>query len=86
MGRGKDMKEEYKELIEEIMPGMQCSKKFHCAESGFETLCKARDFWNENYLECLDSSGDSCEYALPVANGNLCQCPLRVYLGKKLGK
>ncbi len=80
------MKEEYKELIEEIMPGMQCSKNFQCAESGFENLCKARDFWDKNYLECLETSSVSCEYALPVANGNLCQCPLRVYLGKKLGK
>jgi len=80
------MKEEYKELIEEIMPGMQCSKKFHCAESGFETLCKARDFWDAKSLECLETSSVSCEYALLVANGNLCQCPLRVYLGKKLGK
>lgn len=80
------MKEEYKELIEEIMPGMQCSKKFQCAESGFENLCKARIFWDEKSLECLDASGDSCEYALPVANGNLCTCPLRIYLRNKLGK
>ncbi|MHC4110246.1 MAG: hypothetical protein ACYSUY_04175 [Planctomycetota bacterium] len=80
------MIEEYRQLIEEIMPGMQCSKKFKCAESGFDNLCKARDFWDENYLECLESYPHSCEYALPVANGYLCQCPLRIYLRKKLGK
>jgi hypothetical protein len=80
------MKEEYKKLIEEVMPGIHCSKNFQCVESGLESLCKARDFRDENYLECLESYPHSCEFALPVANGYLCQCPLRIYLRKKLGK
>lgn len=80
------MKEAYKNLIEEIMPGMQCSKNFTCVESGFENLCKARYCRNENYLECLEPNPESCEYALPNSSGYLCQCPLRIYLREKLGK
>lgn len=80
------MKEEYKMLIEEIMPGMHCSKNFKCIESGFEILCKARKYWNESYLECLESHPDSCEYAVPTGNEYLCKCPLRIYLSDKLGK
>ena len=80
------MKERYKKLIKEIMPRMQCSKKFKCIESGFENLCKTRNYWNDNTLECLESNPDSCEFAVPSPDGCLCRCPLRIYLKEKLGK
>ena len=80
------MKEGHKKLIEELMQGMQCSKKFKCIESDFENLCKARNYWNYISLECLESNPESCEFAVPNRNGYLCRCPLRMYLRERLGK
>ena len=80
------MTEEDKKIIEEIMAGMNCPKNFSCAESGFEILCKARDFGLDSYLECLETDPQSCSFVIPFGNAYFCQCPLRVYLGKKLKK
>lgn len=80
------MKDEDRKKIEEILAGMQCSKNFKCAESGFEHLCRARDFGDEKYLECLEENPWACSFALDFGSGHLCQCPLRVYLAKKLKK
>lgn len=80
------MKEEDRKKIEEIMAGMQCPKGFQCAKSGFERLCKSKDFGLENYLDCLEEIPQDCPFALPFGYGHFCQCPLRVYLGKKLKK
>ena len=78
------MREEDKKQIEEIMGEMKCPKDFSCAESGFESLCKARDEGFEHYLECLEDRPSACTFALPFGYGHFCQCPLRVYLAKKL--
>jgi hypothetical protein len=80
------MKEEEKRIIEEIMAGMQCPKGFRCAESGFEILCKAKDFGLDRYLECLEPDPQSCSFAIAYGSVFFCQCPLRVYLGKKMKK
>ncbi len=72
--------------IEEIVAGMKCPKGFACANSGFETLCKARDFGLEGYLDCLEEEPAACSFALSFGHGHLCQCPLRVYIAKKLRK
>ena len=80
------MKEEDKKIIEGIMADMHCSKNFTCAESGFETLCKARDFGLDSYLECLEPGPQSCSFVIPFGNAYFCQCPLRVYIEKKLKK
>lgn len=83
-GKKPEMREEDRRLIEEIIGGMTCPKGFRCAESGFENLCQARDFGVESYLDCLDQSREHCRFALPFADIYLCQCPLRVFLAKKL--
>jgi hypothetical protein len=80
------LREEDLRLIEEIIGKMACPKGFRCAESGFENLCKARDFGVESYLDCLDVQKSICRFALPFADIYLCQCPLRVFLAKKLRK
>ena len=80
------MDEEVRRKIEEIMEGMNCPKAFRCADAGFEGLCQARDFGLENYLECHDDEPRNCSFALPYAHEFFCQCPLRVYLAKKLRK
>jgi hypothetical protein len=78
------IREEDRRRIEEIIGKMACPKGFRCADSGFENLCKARDFGVESYLDCLDEKRSLCRFALPFADIYLCQCPLRVYLAKKL--
>ena len=80
------MEESVRKKIEEIMAGMTCPKAFRCAESGFEVLCRARDVGHEGYLECLEKRETMCTFALSFGHGRYCQCPLRVYLAKKLKK
>ncbi|MCP4368088.1 MAG: hypothetical protein GY797_08285 [Deltaproteobacteria bacterium] len=80
------MMEEDRKKIKEIMAGMQCPLDFRCAKSGFERLCKAKDFGLESYLECLEENPYDCNFALPFGHSYFCQCPLRVYLWKKLKK
>ena len=80
------MTEEERKKIEELMAGMECPKKFECADSGFERLCKARDFGLDSFLECLEDSPSKCTFALSFGSTYFCQCPLRVYLAKALVK
>ena len=80
------MKDGDRKKIEEIMAGMQCPKNFKCSEGGFEHLCKATDFGLENYLNCLEKNPGNCSFALSFGLRYFCQCPLRVYLAKKLKK
>lgn len=80
------MKDEDRKKIEEIMAGMQCPKNFKCAESGFEHLCKSEDFGALNYLDCLEKDPSSCSFAVLFRHSYLCNCPLRIYLSKKLKK
>jgi hypothetical protein len=80
------MKDGDRKKIEEIMAGMQCPKNFRCSEGGFEHLCKATDIGLDNYLNCLEKNPANCPFALSFALRPFCQCPLRVYLAKKLKK
>jgi hypothetical protein len=80
------MKEEVRKKIEVIMGDMKCPKNFKCAESGFEDLCKAKDVGLDSYLKCLESNPSNCNFALSYGYKHFCQCPLRVYLAKKLNK
>jgi hypothetical protein len=80
------MKDEHKKKIEEIMGAMQCPKDFKCAKKGFGHLCKAKDIGVEKYLACLEEDPSACSFALSFGYSYLCQCPLRVYLSKKLWK
>ncbi len=83
------MKEEDRKKIREIINGIQCPKNFRCAESGFENLCKAKDFGDEQRLHCLAAASEPCSFAVMYDFGikiRFCQCPLRVYLAKNLSK
>ena len=83
------IKEEDKKNIQEIMRRIRCTKNFRCAESGFEDLCKARDFADYPTLHCLDDSPTPCPFAAVYSGGfemRVCRCPLRIYLAKNLGK
>ena len=72
--------------IDAIMGGMYCSKNFKCAESGFKRLCKAKHIGLERFLECLESDPADCSFVMRVGDQNFCDCPLRVYLERKLNK
>ena len=81
------MKPEQQAKIREIIAGMRCPKDFECAERGFETLCKAKDFGDEQSLQCLEKR--PCPFAGVYNTGfeiQFCRCPLRVYLEKNLVK
>lgn len=80
------VKAEHRKQIDKIMAEITCRKHFRCVESGFENLCKARDFGGNNYLDCLEADPAECPFAMRFDDQHLCECPLRVYLAKKLGK
>ena len=86
------MKEEDKKRIIDIIDGMHCPKDFLCVEFGFERLCKVKDIGSENHLLCLHNKKNiikqvyPCIFTIRCDNTNFCQCPLRVYIAKKLKK
>jgi hypothetical protein len=75
-----------KRQIEEIMAQMACEKDFACHKSDFENICKARDWGQPNYVDCMESTTAICRYKVPFGDGVFCSCPLRVYVAKKLKK
>lgn len=80
------MDEKTKKELEKIIGGMECPKKFMCYESELEKLCRARDIGIELFLECLEDNSQKCPFSVRIASTNLCQCPLRIYIAKKLKK
>ena len=80
------MDEEIRQKIEEIMRQMECPKDFKCVKTGFQQLCKARDTYLDNYLECLDDNFKQCKFSLPFGRSYFCRCLLRVFIAKKLKK
>ncbi len=80
------MKEEDKKKIQEIMLAIKCEKDFKCADSGFETLCKAKKSGEDNRLWCIEFESEECSFGSSFGYGYLCKCPVRVYLAKRLQK
>ena len=80
------MNDKIRKEISEIIGGMKCPKGFECAESGFEHLCRAKDFGLEKYLECLEDTPSRCVFAFAFGKTHFCKCPLRVYISKNLKK
>ena len=80
------MEPDHKKEIEQIIGEFVCPKDFICYKSGFDSLCKAKDIGLEPYLECLDENPEECVFLLPYANVHYCDCPLRLYIAKKLKK
>jgi hypothetical protein len=79
-GNGKKIHED----IENIIKGMECAKGFKCYESGFDNLCHAKDIGMESFVECLERRTKECNFSFPLGLSYLCQCPLRIYVEKKL--
>jgi hypothetical protein len=77
---------DYEKEIKQILTKFNCAKDFICYKSGFSNLCEAKDIGLEPFFECLERSPEECPYLLSFANIHLCDCPLRVYIAKKLRK
>jgi hypothetical protein len=73
-------------ILEDIIDGIRCPKDFECYKMGFENLCKAKDFGLSEFLECLEKNPEGCKFSVPYGTWYLCQCPLRIYIAKKLKK
>jgi hypothetical protein len=80
------MGQHHNKEIEKIIGQMQCHKDFLCYKSGFENLCKAKDTRLKSYIECLDENAFTCPFSVPFGSAKFCECPLRVYIAKKLKK
>ena len=72
--------------VEEIIDGIKCPKDFECYKSGYDNLCKAEDIGIESFLVCLEEDPVSCKFSIPYGDAYFCQCPLRVYIAKKIKK
>ena len=81
-----DINKNKEEELEEIIDGMQCPKDYACYRSGDERLCRARDIGMESILVCLETNTVACKFSVTFGGLNFCQCPLRVYIAKKLKK
>jgi len=79
------MEEDHKEEIERLMGGIVCPKDFKCYKSKYKDLCKAQIFGLESFLVCLDANPE-CKFSYAIGTRYFCQCPLRSYIAKKLGK
>ena len=80
------MDEEQRKEIEEIVNQFKCPREVRCCKSDFKVLCKAKDLRLETFLKCLEEDPRSCPASVPFAHGYFCQCPLRIYIAKKLKK
>lgn len=75
-----------KKELEIIIGKMNCPKDFVCYKSGFKNLCKADDIGLDSLLICLEEEPTNCNFATPFGYSHFCQCPLRVYIAKKIKK
>ena len=80
------MEQDYKKEIEELIGQIQCPKGFKCYKSGFDVLCKAKDIGLELALECLEENAVICKFSFFYVDSYFCECPLRVFISKKLKK
>jgi hypothetical protein len=71
--------------IKEILGLMKCSQDFRCIKAGYQNVCKAKDVGLDNFLECLESDPQDCEFSTQGQGLVLCSCRLRVYLTKTVG-
>jgi hypothetical protein len=81
------VRESHKKEIEEIIRVIQCPKDLECYKSGFEILCKAKNVGvgDGSFLVCLEKYPQKCGF-VSLERGYLCECPLRIYIAKKLKK
>jgi hypothetical protein len=82
----KELEQDFKKEIEEIMGRMKCPKDFKCYKSGFKELCKSKDTNVGSFVECLEENFRGCRFSLPFENTRFCLCSMRIHIVEKLGK
>jgi hypothetical protein len=71
--------------MNETIEKSECPKGFKCSTERFENLCKAEDVGMESYLHCLEERPLECTFSVGFFGDRYyCECPLRVYIAKKL--
>ncbi len=80
------MEQDHRKEMEGILIGFKCPKGFLCYKSGIKALCKAKDIGLKAFLLCLEKGPEECSFSRSFGTSHLCQCPLRIYIAKKLKK
>ena len=80
------MEQDVKKEIGAIIGNLKCPKDFRCYKSGYKNLCKAKDIGLRHYLICLEEDPPSCTFSVLMEGLYFCQCPLRIYIAKRLWK
>jgi hypothetical protein len=81
------VEQDHEKGLLEIIGSLNCPKDFECYRSGFETLCKAEDVVLDSYLHCLEKDPVECKFSVILFGDRYyCECPLRIYISKKLKK
>ena len=80
------MEQDHEKELQEIIGGFTCPKDFKCYKSGFEDLCRAKDVGIHSILECLEEDAALCLFSINVHDAYYCECPLRIYIAKRLKK
>jgi hypothetical protein len=76
----------HEQKLREMMDYIQCGEDCPCAASGFDNPCRAKDiFGSGEHLLCLEKSGAACGFQAPHNHGNVCNCPVRIYVRMELG-
>ncbi len=74
---------QHEKEIREIMKHTDCPKDFSCYKSGFQNICKAKNFGVESVIECLEDNPQECGFAHPYGHLHFCRCPLRNFVEQK---
>jgi len=81
------MEHQISKELESIKEKIICHKDFRCITSDLISLCEAQDIGAESTLECLDENPDECKFSFAFYGYSyLCECPIRVFISKKLKK
>ncbi len=80
------MEQDHEKELREAAGDLECPKDFKCCTEGLENLCKAREIGLELYLECLEENAFACPFSVHFGDSYYCECPLRIYIAKKLKK
>jgi hypothetical protein len=80
------MNGEVQKHIEEIIDELECPKQHLCYTSGLKDLCRARDIGLDSFVACLKEDPMECKFSILYGGVSFCQCKLRVYIAKRLGR
>ena len=80
------MEQDLEKELRKAIGDLECPKAFKCCTEGLENISKVRDIGLGSYLECLEENAFACPFSVYFGDSYYCECPLRVYIAKKLKK